>query len=241
MLIAACGRLDFDPIDASSEPIGHDEDGDGVPDTIDVCPHLAGSQLDSDGDGVGDDCDPSPLFPNQHLLLFATLQPGDQPFPLGPNTTQEMDSLHSNGSTTGDHLTVHTAPYTSIAVAFGADLHAATPTMVQHQYAIEIGSGVPPSDFVELNDIPAPRVRISHFDGSTYTELAGQDLAMGIHPGSVFLQLVFESGTMTVDAAWFPGEHYHFATPSTMTGGDQITLDIRSLDADIRYAWAIAW
>jgi hypothetical protein len=76
-ILGACGRLDFAPI-----ADGHDEDGDGVADAIDVCPHRAGSQLDTDGDGIGDDCDPEPTLARQHVLLFATMQPGDQPFAL---------------------------------------------------------------------------------------------------------------------------------------------------------------
>ncbi|MFZ4735768.1 MAG: FG-GAP-like repeat-containing protein [Bradymonadia bacterium] len=44
-------------IDAA-RPIGPDLDGDGVPDTLDLCPYRADpDQADTDGDGVGDLCD----------------------------------------------------------------------------------------------------------------------------------------------------------------------------------------
>jgi hypothetical protein len=85
MGLCACGRLGFDPLggatpgdatrdtrsdtpsDTSSDTsmsactaIGHDEDGDGVDDACDRCPHVADpAQPDTDGDGVGDACDPS--------------------------------------------------------------------------------------------------------------------------------------------------------------------------------------
>ncbi len=54
----------LDAVDAVDAPAcngsGPDDDGDGRPDTCDVCPHIPDpSQLDSDGDGVGDACDPS--------------------------------------------------------------------------------------------------------------------------------------------------------------------------------------
>ena len=40
--------------------VGHDEDGDGVDDACDKCPHIADpAQPDADLDGVGDACDPS--------------------------------------------------------------------------------------------------------------------------------------------------------------------------------------
>jgi hypothetical protein len=51
---------------------GTDSDGDGIPDTTDLCPSVfsaprpmdAGKQLDADGDGLGDACDPCPLKAN---------------------------------------------------------------------------------------------------------------------------------------------------------------------------------
>lgn len=44
---------------ASDAPLGpHDEDGDTVDDTEDVCPGIADDQSDTDTDGVGDACDP---------------------------------------------------------------------------------------------------------------------------------------------------------------------------------------
>jgi hypothetical protein len=73
-VVAACGRVGFDASPATSDgttidarPVnngdagamaGHDEDGDGLDDVVDPCPHVAGNADDSDGDGVGNGCDP---------------------------------------------------------------------------------------------------------------------------------------------------------------------------------------
>lgn len=67
VLVAGCGRIGFDP--APDSLIGHDEDGDGFADAIDLCPCVPSSQLDTDGDGVGDECDPEPTQPRQHLAV----------------------------------------------------------------------------------------------------------------------------------------------------------------------------
>ncbi len=75
-LSAGCGRFHFgelaDATGASScSPSGHDEDGDGIDDACDTCPHVADpDQLDTDGDQVGDACDPEPTIPRQRIVLF---------------------------------------------------------------------------------------------------------------------------------------------------------------------------
>ena len=81
-----CGRIGFDigfdathGIDGSTVDSGgtfacisgHDEDGDGIDDCVDVCPHIADpGQADADGDHVGDACDPHPSLPIDHIAFF---------------------------------------------------------------------------------------------------------------------------------------------------------------------------
>ncbi len=85
-LVPACGRVGFEPREAPGDgardgapPVDaagcvtlvHDEDGDGVDDVCDVCPHLADvDQADGDGDRVGDACDPEPTIARQRIILF---------------------------------------------------------------------------------------------------------------------------------------------------------------------------
>jgi len=67
LLIALAGCDAVFGIDLPS----HDEDGDLVDDSVDLCPHLAGdAQVDSDGDGIGDDCDLDPSRAGDHARLY---------------------------------------------------------------------------------------------------------------------------------------------------------------------------
>ena len=101
-LVSACGRLGFDAlaqrdgpgVAACANAVGHDEDGDGIDDACDNCPHLNNpTQVDSDGDGVGDVCDPFPTVPTESIARFEsfTTQPSDWTFSTDTGTTAIFD------------------------------------------------------------------------------------------------------------------------------------------------------
>lgn len=105
-LLVGCGRLEFATVrpdgDATSCS-GHDEDGDGVPDACDNCPHLVNpGQEDGDRDGVGDVCDPQPALPREHIAVFETFAAdnGDWDFggatPVFENDGLRIDTRSSN-------------------------------------------------------------------------------------------------------------------------------------------------
>ena len=110
VLLSGCGRFAFDSTgDAGGSgggdvgdgrgidvPIGHDEDGDGIPDVSDFCPHIANAMnLDSDGDAVGDICDPDPGTPIQHWIAFSPMIGDD-------NTVEAAGASWTTGADTWD-------------------------------------------------------------------------------------------------------------------------------------------
>ncbi len=73
---AACGRIQFDAgSDAAADARpAHDEDGDGLVDERDGCPHISDpGQDDADGDGVGDACDPNMFVGTERIVVFDPL------------------------------------------------------------------------------------------------------------------------------------------------------------------------
>lgn len=74
------------PIDSrfDAEPVGHDDDGDGVDDAVDNCPHSANAMQRNImetaagrmADSVGDICDPDPDLPGNSILFFDAMNNG---------------------------------------------------------------------------------------------------------------------------------------------------------------------
>jgi len=240
-MLAGCGRIGFDPL----VPIGHDEDGDGVADVDDVCPHLAGSQLDRDGDRVGDDCDPNPTVARDMIAVFATMMPGDQPFKTTSNDgtwTQLEDAWQFTGvAQPDDYLNSRIdVPLVlgDVRAAIGVDVLARIDPANQHQIAL-FAQRQPPEYFVELNEVADATVSqasVTFFDGTNYTTASAQELAGGIHVGAVTLQTTQRVGIgVRLDGGW-PGELYTAEiTDALYQGATTVGVNFNNLHVEIRW------
>lgn len=245
--VAACGRIGFDAAGDGVVAVGHDEDGDGVPDGRDVCPYLADDQADGDGDGVGDLCDPNPAVARDRIALFSTMGTGDMPFTVNPASqapwTQLDDSLQFAGPLTTDVYGGLDLPYTAgdIRFAIGIEIVAVGDPAFQHQFSMR-AADQPPLYFGELNEQVGTysRAEITRFSGTSYSQQSAMTLASGIQPGVVSLLLTERVGTgVHLDAAW-PGEPYTADVMDTLyQGTTKLQLNVNNLQIEIRYVCVI--
>lgn len=267
--LAGCGRFGFDdgsdlPRDDAARgdvatdvptdvvPLGHDEDGDGVRDVDDTCPHLAVAQSDGDGDGVGDACDPNPALGGDAIALFATMSPGDQPFTIRPFTdgtfTQLPDALRFDGDVGGDNNLYGgldlAMPLGSVRIALGVDILQVieNTAFMQKQFAMGVVTA-PPLYFTELNEIDGQfdSVLITYFDGTSYSQASVVDLANNIHTGALFFQGTYRAGAgVRLDVSW-PGEPYVAEVMDAVyQGGTGIEINTNNLHLEIRYLIVIS-
>ncbi len=264
--LAGCGRVGFDAVAVGNPdgdggtgdgsvldvpfdvvPIGHDEDGDGLRDVDDPCPHLDGLAADGDGDGVGDLCDPHPATPGDAIAAFYTMGPGDQPFTVGVDDdgvwTQLPDALAFTGDQGVDnnlfgHMSLaRSLGSVRVAAAFDVTKVFAVPAGVQNQIAIAVHDA-PPTYVTELNQISGSFSvsSITHYDGTNFTATDTDTLDGGIHTGRLTTQSTHVVGTrVRFETAW-PGESYvEEVNDTTYQGASLIELFINNVHFEMRY------
>jgi hypothetical protein len=245
--LAGCGRLGFDPPAGpgghACTPVGHDEDGDGIDDACDVCPHIADpAQLDSDGDGVGDVCDPEPTNPRQHWVLF---DPFTQPLPAwvyDPAAQITQDMLHLPGAVNSVAAYLVDPPAVDHFETSGPINSLGTG---QHQFSMAIFSTTNPTRYYcELYQGAAGGYYLSatySLNGMTFPSIQQTPLS-GMFPATGRVTLSLDNAPPQVTC------HVHYGAVDAMAGGtipsgitpDRFHVDANGLDISLDYFVRIA-
>lgn len=158
-----------DAVDAAADALlGHDEDGDGIPDTADFCPHIPeAANLDSDGDLVGDVCDRNSASAKQSWLLFSPMGalPGFQVGPTGA-WTMNGDDWHYDDVASQSQL-IRDGLVRDVDVWVGFDVETLGTGGIQAAIVI---NGSAPYWYAELFDGGQgnSRLSITEYDGSNF-------------------------------------------------------------------------
>lgn len=150
----------------------HDEDGDGIADCEDNCPHVAGAQSDLDGDGVGDLCDPDQTT-QQHIALFVPFAGGD-PFTRSGDWIAGADDL----TTSNSGILELDRSLRDVDIWIG--LRVEEPIATERQIAIALGVGTDPFFYGEIYENQdeglGPYTAVARFDGSAFSAVGRADL-----------------------------------------------------------------
>jgi hypothetical protein len=178
--LVGCGRFgfDFEHLDSGQLDSGlstqHDEDGDGIADAYDVCPHVADpTQVDSDGDGVGDACDPHPAMPIDHIVRFEpfTSVPVDLTyFTQGtPTYVSDGESLIIDATTANSRwgASYDLTPVTERFVVGGS---LGVPDQPTSEFAVTLGPFGSPRYYCDVYDYGTPGFVFGYTtDSANYT------------------------------------------------------------------------
>jgi hypothetical protein len=201
LAVFACGcRFAFDDVttDAATDTrgidvlLGHDEDGDGVIDSADFCPHIADTlNVDSDGDGVGDVCDREPALARQQWKLFAPMTEPTLPSfsaTAGAWTMNADDWHYVDGGGSQVQLLRDGGVLGDVDAWVGIDVEALGTGGIQAAIILN-GTNVPYWYGELYGDASSARISISEFTGSTYTARTQTPagLAFPLGPNDLYL------------------------------------------------------
>lgn len=212
---------------------GHDEDGDGVPDPCDVCPHVPDAdQADGDGDGVGDACDPRPSDPTESIAFFDPFI-ADTPswaYYSAPHA-YVGDSLAVDSRTTYFAMRRLTGANQDLFV-IGASIISIEPTG-SSQLSFAVYQGQTPHYYCELTGGAATsKVAMTYtLDDSTYTVISSMNVP-GIPIGQVVLVMDHRAPYVVCTAN---GGSAGGPIPASFTSPDVVSLFSIGLDVRLDY------
>lgn len=244
LVLVGCGRFGFDPTgngapsdgppDGSQvcAPVGHDEDGDGIDDACDVCPHRADpGQGDLDGDQVGDACDPQPTIARQKIVVF-------DPFRDLTAWTRSSDESASGDSAVlnaNGGIKALFRPYTSATDLFEIGVMATSTTGTPALVMVNLDTGTTGNYFCEIYDDGASLLQFTYtVDGSTYFHPGSTPIVHRLAQGDGRLQLERDATNVRCSASW-SGETLAVGGPTPDLVAANVVIYAENVDVRIQY------
>jgi len=244
-VLAACGRVAFNPItpsDGASDgavrvcatPVGHDEDGDGVDDACDGCPHIPDAdQVDSDGDGLDDICDPNPTQPIDSIAFFDPFVTPLSVWTLKAGSTYQNDQLTADAR--GGNWSAK-LPVTPAHDQFTIGAHIGADGPSQRQLAVWVENLAGYIYYCEVNDDGTGTVDVSltYNDASGYHTLDGGPVPGPLANGIATVTIAEDPVNAMCRGTWAGVTGQYMGMPPAITPSN-ITIYAQGLQVQLDY------
>jgi hypothetical protein len=259
LILTSCGRVSFDPpSDAASasdaivdsgagsdtSAVGHDEDGDGLDDAADPCPHHPALTPDTDSDGVGDLCDPEPTVGRQAIVKLVTMTATSLPGATQGTWVEAGDEMLFDGAGYAS-VTISTA-FTNGRVIAGLDLQEQVGTPFQHQVAF--GGGMSASGTSYFGEISQPMgqpavAQLSLVEANVFSVLSTSTIGAGIPLGPATLTIDYSmeaTPSVAIVATVGDTNYPHAVSAPLYSGIDYFTIGSNDVRLALRYVLVIS-
>lgn len=242
LALAGCGRVAFDEGSPDAPAPEHDEDRDGIGDSVDNCPHIANAdQSNDDGDGAGNPCDPNPGIPGESIVFFEPfLDMSRWSSHLSASATSDGESVIADSRAGGEFYAVAPIALAHDRIVAGGRIDAQDATVIR-QVTVAVQQDELAFYYCELfeRDVPAPVLKFGLVhtpDNFLFNTVDNSTPTASLENRDFTLSITTPPTAATCETDW-PADRQMLAGPTPAITTAQIELYAQGLQT--RFDWVV--